>query len=140
MCNRITVFTTKREGHYGSSLYLITPDWILRCSGNKRGGRVAETFARKRSIIYKNPGAVFTFPALGLTPEEGGHTGNAITAVLNDTGEIPNEAPDNWNYIDGVSWQKAIQEIKDAKAALHTEVAEIGRFSRKVGTTTFNKD
>lgn len=108
MSNQIAVFTTMREpdngGSYGSSLYLVTADWIFRCSGNKRGGRVAETFGRKRSIIYVKQGAGFYFPALGLTPEEGGHTGNPVSAVLSDTGNIPDKAPGNWQSTNGVSW------------------------------------
>jgi hypothetical protein len=139
MPNFLAVFTTKRDGCYGSSLYLVTPDWVLRCSGNTNG-RNAETLARKRNIIYTKPGAVFQFPALGLTPVEGGHTGNRISAVINLTGEIPQNAPINWNQINGISWQSAVNEIIAAEAATHTKLGKTGRFSRSIGQLTFKND
>ncbi|NEO76300.1 hypothetical protein [Moorena sp. SIO4G3] len=140
--NKVAVFTTNRDQqtkNYGSSLYLVKKDWVLRCSGNTNG-RDAETFARKRAITYTKPGATFDFPALGLTPVEGGHTGNPITAVLNDTGKIPQDPPPNWNAKNGVSWETAAIEVLAAEAATTTEVAQSGRFSRKVGELVFKPD
>ena len=122
MPNKVVVFTTSRGENYGSSLYLITKEWVLRCSGNTNG-RDAEVFARKRNIVYKKAGAVFDLPALALVPVEGGHTGNPISAVLNDTGEIPQDAPDNWNANNGVSWQTAATEVLAAEAAILTSVS-----------------
>ncbi len=139
MSNQTTVFTTQRNGDYGSSLYLVTTDWVLRCSGNTNG-REATTFARKRDISYTKSDITLYYPAVGFTPKEGKHTGNLITAVLNKTGKIPQDAPANWNSENGVSWESAAEEIRAAEAATRLPVAETGRFSRKVGEQTFKND
>jgi hypothetical protein len=139
MPNLVAVFTTNRGDQYGSSLYFVTADWVLRCSGNTNG-RNAETFGRRRGITYTRPGASFDFPALGLSPVEGGHTGNPVSAVLNNTGVIPQDPPANWNAHNGVSWATAALEVNAALAATLTAVAAGGRFSRRVGENVFRAD
>ncbi len=137
--NKVAVFTTQKDDDHGSSLYLVTSEWVFRCSGNTNG-RVAETFGRKRAITYTKPGANFDLPAVGLLPVEGTHTGNPVTFVLNGDGTIPTDAPINWNEKNGVSWQKAATEVLAAQVASNTDVGETGRFSRKVGELVFKKD
>ncbi|WP_440879558.1 hypothetical protein [Tenacibaculum sp. C7A-26P2] len=137
--NKVAVFTTQRDDDHGSSLYLVTNEWVFRCSGNTNG-REAETFGRKRAITYTKPGAKFDFPAIGLSPVEGGHTGNPVSFVLNDDGKIPAEAPKNWNEKNGVSWKTAVIEVFAAQAASYTSVGKNGRFSRKVGDPVFKED
>jgi len=139
MPNKIAVFTTNRGGNYGSSLYLVTADWVFRCSGNTNG-RQAETFARRRAITYTRPGAGFDFPALGLTPVEGEHTGNPVSAVLSDKAQLPQEAPASWVSTNGVSWATAAIEVLAAEAAAHTDMGRTGRFSRQVGQLGFTQD
>ncbi len=139
MPNLVAVFTTNRNADHGSSLYLVTADWVIRCSGNTNG-RNAETFARRRAITYTRLGASFNFPALGLSPVEGGHTGNPVSAVLNNTGQIPQDAPANWNANNGVSWATAAIEVLAAQAATNTDVAQTGWFSRRVGQLVFTAD
>lgn len=138
MPNSTAVFTTCRGSAYGSSLYLVTGDWVLRCSGNSNG-RTPETFARKRAIIYVRPGQTFSGPALSLTPVEGGHTGNKISAVLNISGEIPEQAPESWNAHNGISWADARNEVLAAEA--ETQKPGVSdRFSRVVGQGSFKAD
>lgn len=139
MPNKTAVFTTQRDESHGSSLYLVVGDWVFRCSGNTNG-RYAETFGRKREITYTKPGATFDFPALGLSPVEGGHTGNPVSAVLNDTGKIPSIPPPNWNATNGVSWDTAAIEVNAAYMASLTDVGATGRFSHRVGERKFQRD
>jgi hypothetical protein len=113
---------------------------VLRCSGNTND-RQATTFARRRNITYKIAnGPTYNFPVLGSTPLEGGHVGNLVTAILNNTGKIPQDVPPNWNAHNGVSWKTAAIEVLAAEAATYTQLAQTGRFSRQVGQLVFTAD
>jgi len=113
MSNVETMFITQRVGQYGSSLYKITPKWVLRCSGNNSGAdRESTTFIRKRAIKYEKKGKTFQNPAIGLSPVEGGHTGNPIVLIINSLD--PKKRPNCWKEINGMPWVVAVSDINEA--------------------------
>ncbi len=131
---RVVFITTRTGGTYGSSLYMVTAHWVLRCSGNNAGGRRSTTFIRKRSITYDTAGISSNNPTVGSAPVEGGHTGNNISAVVSTgaTLTFPTTAPASWVSTNGVSWATAVSEI-DAAAA-YARRTGFARASREVGS------
>ena len=129
---RAVFITTRPGGQHGSSLYMVTAHWVLRCSGNTNG-RDAETFIRKRDCVYVQGGISLPHPAVGAFPHEGGHDGNQITAILS-TGaqlDIPAVAPKEWVANNGVSWATAVAEVNDSM--LYAQTMSGARASRRVG-------
>jgi hypothetical protein len=133
MKNFRAVFITTRPGlDYGSSLYMVTAHWVLRCSGNTNG-RIAETFIRKRDCAYVLGRITAQTLSVGASPVEGGHDGNEITAILRTgaTLDIPAAAPGSWVANNGVPWATALAEVNDAM--LYAQQMSRGRASRAVG-------
>lgn len=151
MANHRALFITGRDGgHSGSSLYMVTAHWVLRCSGNvtewdlglkgyKPGGRLSTTFVRKRDIYYSRDDSHSRIPSVGAQPVEGGHTGHPITQILS-TGDnliFPGAAPGTWVSENGVTWGVAVAEI-DAAAAFARQTG-CPKAARHVGTRVFWK-
>jgi hypothetical protein len=152
MPNNRVIFITNAGGNHGSSLYMVTAHWVLRCSGNRDpdNGRVPETFIRRRSIVYtskvRGPGSIHTRriespdPTVGSTPEEGRHTGHPISEVVSVGANLvfPANAPATWNAVNGVAWTTAVSEV-DAAAAFARDY-QYERASREVGQARFYRD
>jgi hypothetical protein len=140
--NHPTCFITQRPGPYGSSLYFVTANWIIRCSGNSNG-RTPETFIRHRDIEYiSTGGASSRYPSLGRFPREGGHDGNEIVAILDPDTLDSRRAPPEWQSANGVSWATALDEIDAAMAYARYWGAHNGHgfASREVGQRDFHRD
>jgi hypothetical protein len=130
--SRATFVTTRPGGSHGSSLYMVTAHWVLRCSGNTNG-RTAETFIRKRDCSYKLGNVSSQTPSVGASSVEGGHTGNEISEILSTgaTLSFPVGVPATWVANNGVTWAVAVAEV-DA-AMLYAQTMSGERASRKVG-------
>ena len=126
MANERVLFITTRAPTsgitFGSSLYMVTAHWVLRCSGNNASApddpdeRESTTFIRKRDIVYRSGGTYSSTASVGASPVEGGHTGNAITTVIKSGDDLtpPADAPAGWVATNGVSWATAVAEIDAA--------------------------
>lgn len=136
--NKRAAFITQGPGNCGSSLYIVTEYWVIRCSGNNTGGRSSETFIRKRKITYIGDGGTFTEPKVGAFPREGGHDGNGIVAILDVDNLSGDNAPHQWKEANGVSWKKAYDECQDALK--HVIATFTLRASREVGQNAFHAD
>lgn len=137
MPNQVTSFVTHRGGGYGTSLYYVTAHWVIRCSGNTAGDRVAETFIRKRDIEYVDGGKKAHWHAsLGRCPREGDHDGNPIVRILDRISR--SREPNEWVSHHGVAWTTAVDEI-DA-AIDYAQRTQRARASRRVGATSFSAD
>lgn len=135
--NQVTNFITQRDWGYGTSLYYVTTHWVIRCSGNTRGDRTAETFIRRRKIRYIGPhGHSHWHAAVGRYPREGEHDGNLIVKILDYIER--DEEPAEWRSFNGVSWTTAVDEI-DA-AIEYAQRTQYERASRRVGAPAFTRD
>ena len=140
MCyqNIPTAFVTQ-EGIGGSSLYYVTTHWVIRCSGNNTDGRVAETFMRRRKIVYiRRNRTESNYPEINTFPREGSHDGNNIVNILGYRNISRNHPPGFWRSENGVSWQTAVDEI-DA-AIEYARRTQYERASREVGQRDFQRD
>jgi hypothetical protein len=144
MANERVLFITTRAPEsgviFGSSLYLVTAHWVLRCSGNNASApddpdeRESTTFIRKRDIVYQKGGATSSTASVGASPVEGGHTGNAITVIIKTGDDLtpPAQAPAGWVATNGVSWDTAVAEIN--AAIIYAQQTQDERASRVVGS------
>jgi hypothetical protein len=142
MPNVVTNFITSAGDGFGTSLYYVTANWVIRCSGNSAGGRVPETFIRKRPIVYVTAGigsdlpTVGSVPTINAFPREGAHNGNAIVAILDRISR--STEPAQWVSANGVAWTTAVDEI-DA-AIDYAQRTQRERASRRVGAADFTPD
>jgi hypothetical protein len=135
--NQVTSFITQRGPEYGTSLYYVTNHWVIRCSGNTRGDRTAETFIRRREIRYIDTEGESRWHAeVGRYPREGEHDGNRIVRVLDRISR--SQEPDEWSSVNGVAWTTAVDEI-DA-AIDYAQRTQYQRASRRVGARAFTRD
>jgi hypothetical protein len=139
MPNVRTAFITNDDGDGGSSLYVVTANWVIRCSGNTSRGRTATTFIRKRPVEYVLANAQTTQnPMVGAFPREGGHDGHKIAAILDMATLEQIQEPAQWRSANGVSWAKAVAEVDAALA--YARETQYERASRKVDRTAFARD
>jgi len=136
MPNTVTNFITSAGDGFGTSLYYVTAHWVIRCSGNSAGGRVPETFIRRRAIAYITAGIASDLPTVGSFPREGGHDGNAIVVILARISR--STEPAQWVSANGVPWTTAVDEI-DA-AIDYAQRTQRERASRRVGDAEFLPD
>lgn len=139
MCydNVPTAFITQKDDIGGSSLYYVTTHWVIRCSGNNTNGRVAETFIRRRKIVYiSGNGTPSDNPQINTFPSEGSHNGNKIVCIFRYG--FLNHPRGLWRSENGVSWQTAVDEI-DA-AIEYARITQYERASRVVGQRDFQRD
>lgn len=139
MPNTPAQFITQRQpdSDYGSSLYAVTADTVLRVSGNSNG-RTPETFIRKRAIVYIKDGGESGQPSLGAFPREGEHDGNDIVEIL-DGALSPDAPPPQWQAEHGVPWSVAVAEIEAAREYVKNNPG-VNRASRDVGQQAFTPD
>jgi hypothetical protein len=143
MPNERVVFITGEEGR-GSSLYMVTANWVLRCSGHHdRQGPIGErrratTFIRRRGIVYMsglnrgNRAEVGYTPIEQDNPHDDTHIGHPITCIVARGEELawPRREPYEWNDRNGVSWEVACREIDEA--AEYARTTQRQRASRDV--------
>ncbi|HEX7315496.1 MAG TPA: hypothetical protein VF297_16370 [Pyrinomonadaceae bacterium] len=135
MPNRPAKFITWAGAPYGSSLYYVTPHWVIRCSGNSNG-RTPETIIRQRDIVYIGPVNTTDMAEAGRFPRDGDHNGNAIVAVLDHIWR--GNPPAQWVANNGVTWETAVDEIDAAIA--YAQASQHPRASREVGQNAFHQD
>ncbi len=132
-----TIFITNSDDpDAGSSLYIVSEHWVIRCSGNATGGRVPETFIRRRQIEYIVGENRFAAPSIGAYPREGEHDGNRIVAILQDLSR--DREPPEWRSRNGVAWETAVNEIREARE--YARITQRPRASRRVGAAEFQPD
>lgn len=140
MPNARTAFITNDDAKGGSSLYVVTANWVIRCSGNNDPPRRrSTTFIRRRPVEYVLPdGRTTQHPMVGAFPREGEHNGHKIAVILNmETLErIPE--PAEWRSANGVSWATAVAEIDAAME--YARQTQYPRASREVNRTNFAQD